>query len=92
LLGVDLVSELPRIDLPTLVISGTADLLTPPAESRRIAARIPGARLELVERAGHMVMLERPDAFEALVLDFAREVGVLPADPAVPDLGDAASA
>jgi pimeloyl-ACP methyl ester carboxylesterase len=78
LLGVDLTRDLHRIDLPTLVVAGTADLLTPPAEARRIAARIPGARLVLLERAGHMIMLERADEFHALLLDFAREVGALP--------------
>lgn len=78
LLGVDLLDDLARIDLPTLVIGGTADLLTPPSEARRIAEHIPGARLELVERAGHMIMLERADTFHELLFDFAREVGVLP--------------
>jgi pimeloyl-ACP methyl ester carboxylesterase len=79
LLGVDLTNQLHRIDLPTLVVGGTSDLLTPPAEARRIAAAITGARLVLMPRAGHMLMLERADEFDALVLDFAREVGVLPA-------------
>jgi len=79
LLAVDLTRDLGRIDRPTLVVGGTADILTPPAEARRLADRIPGARLVLFERAGHMLMLERADDFNALLLDFAREVGVLPA-------------
>ncbi|MEX2256942.1 MAG: alpha/beta fold hydrolase [Acidimicrobiia bacterium] len=79
LLDVDFLDGLSRIDCPTLVLSGTADVLTPPAEARRIAERIPGARLELLERAGHMLMLERTDELHALLLDFAHEVGVLPA-------------
>ena len=37
-------------------------LLTPPAEARRLAERIPGARLVLLERAGHMLMLERAES------------------------------
>ena len=78
LLGVDLTGDVGRIDLPTLVIAGKADLLTPPAEARRLADRIPRARLVLIERAGHMVMLERAAELQALLLDFAREVGVLP--------------
>jgi pimeloyl-ACP methyl ester carboxylesterase len=80
LLGVDLTAQLACIDLPTLVIGGTADVLTPPAESRRIARHLPGARLVLIERAGHMIMLERADALQELLLDFAREVGTLPDD------------
>jgi non-heme chloroperoxidase len=75
LLGMDLTPDLPRIELPTLVIGGTADLLTPPAEARRMARLIPGARLVLLERAGHMIMLERADALDELLLDFARELG-----------------
>jgi pimeloyl-ACP methyl ester carboxylesterase len=79
LLGLDLTAELPRLDVPTLVIGGTADVITPPVESRRIAGLIPGARLELLSGAGHMIMLERTEEFHRLLLDFARDVGALPA-------------
>ena len=67
------------LDIPTLVIGGTADVITPPAESRRLAAAIPGARLVLLTGAGHNIMLERTDEFHELMLDFARELGLLPA-------------
>jgi pimeloyl-ACP methyl ester carboxylesterase len=56
------------------VIGGTADLLTPPAESRRIARTIPGARLVMLEGGGHMLMLERTDEVDRLIVEFAREV------------------
>ncbi|HSO94511.1 MAG TPA: alpha/beta fold hydrolase [Acidimicrobiia bacterium] len=79
LLSLDLTAELPRLDIPTLVLGGTADVITPPAESRRLAELIPGAQLHLFEGAGHMLMLERSDAFDDLLLDFARDLGVLPA-------------
>lgn len=82
LLGVDFTRDLSRIDFPTLVLGGTADLLTPPAEARRLAEHIPGAHLVLLERAGHMLMLERADELDELLVDFAREVGVLPASEA----------
>jgi pimeloyl-ACP methyl ester carboxylesterase len=75
LLGLDLVPDIARIELPTLVMSGTADVITPPAESRRIAATIPGARLETFGGAGHMLMLERADEVDHMVVDFARAVG-----------------
>jgi pimeloyl-ACP methyl ester carboxylesterase len=74
LLGLDLVPDIARIDLPTLVVCGSADLITPPAESRRIARTIPGARLEVVEGGGHMLMLERTEEVDRLIVDFAREV------------------
>ncbi|WP_329488096.1 alpha/beta hydrolase [Kitasatospora sp. NBC_01246] len=47
--------------IPTLVLAGTKDLLTPPAHSEAMAEQLPGAELLLVEDAGHLVMLERPD-------------------------------
>jgi pimeloyl-ACP methyl ester carboxylesterase len=75
LFRLDLTASLPGITLPTLVVCGTADLITPPAESRRIAELIPGARLELLPRAGHMLMLERADELDRLITAFAREVG-----------------
>jgi pimeloyl-ACP methyl ester carboxylesterase len=79
LLGLDLTAALGALDAPTLVLGGTNDVITPPAESRRLAKLIPGARLELVPGAGHMIMLERTELFHELLLDFARELGVLPA-------------
>ena len=60
--------------MPTLVICGTNDVLTPPAEARRIARLIPGARLEMLEGAGHMAMLEQSEAVDRLITDFAHEV------------------
>ncbi|MGA5820414.1 alpha/beta fold hydrolase [Kitasatospora sp. NPDC094028] len=47
--------------LPTLVLAGTKDLLTPSAHSEAMAERLPGAELVLVGGAGHLVMLERPE-------------------------------
>jgi len=78
LFGLDLTPELASITLPTLVVGGTADLLTPPAESRRISQLIPGARLELFPGAGHMLMLERAKELDELIVGFAREVGAHP--------------
>ncbi len=60
--------------IPTLVIGGTADVLTPPFEARRMAKLIPGARLELMPGGGHMLMLERTHEVDHLIADFAREV------------------
>jgi pimeloyl-ACP methyl ester carboxylesterase len=78
LVGLDLSADLPLVDLPTLVIGGTADLLTPPAYAEQIARLMPRARLELLDGGGHMLMLERIDAFNQLIADFAREVGAAP--------------
>jgi pimeloyl-ACP methyl ester carboxylesterase len=74
LVGLDLTAGLRHLDIPTLVIGGTADVLTPPAEARRIARLIPNARLELLAGGGHMLMLERTEEVNRLITDFAREV------------------
>ena len=78
LVGLDLTEDLPRIEIPTLVVGGTADVLTPPAHARQMARLIPNARLELVEGGGHMLMLERAEQLNRLITDFAREVGAAP--------------
>jgi pimeloyl-ACP methyl ester carboxylesterase len=57
----DVRDRLGQITVPTLVIGGTADQLTPPKYATFLAEKIPGARLALVEGAGHMVMLEQPE-------------------------------
>ncbi len=74
LVGLDLTRELPKVRIPTLVVVGTADVLTPPFEARRIAQLISGARLELMRDGGHMLMLEQTDQLDRLIVDFAREV------------------
>ena len=74
LANLDLSDRIRAIDRPTLVICGTADLITPLAESRRMARRIPGARLEVVDGGGHMLMFERATLVDGLIADFAREV------------------
>jgi pimeloyl-ACP methyl ester carboxylesterase len=75
LVGLDLTAELPKIKLPTIVVVGSADMLTPPFEARRMADLIPGARLVIMRDGGHMLMLERAEELNALIADFAREVG-----------------
>jgi pimeloyl-ACP methyl ester carboxylesterase len=61
--------------LPTLVIVGEEDVLTPPDAARRMAAAIPGARLVVVSGAGHLPPVERPTETTAAILDFLRVVG-----------------
>ena len=72
LLRLDLTDGLPGIDVPTLVLVGTADALTPPRDSRRIADLVPDARLVEYPGAGHMLMYERTAEVDALIMDFAR--------------------
>jgi 3-oxoadipate enol-lactonase len=54
------------ISVPTTVITGHFDVPTPPADAEYLAARIPGARLELLA-TGHLSAVEAPDAFNAAI-------------------------
>lgn len=81
LVGIDLRGELARVDLPTVVVGGTADIMTPPGAARDLADAIPGARLEIMEGGGHMLMMERAEAFDDLVDRFARVLGLQPLPP-----------
>jgi len=58
------------LTVPALVIVGEEDELTPVEESRKIAAAIPGARLEILPMAGHLANLERPGAFNEALASF----------------------
>ena len=58
------------IAMPTLVVSGHEDTFTPPDEIRAMANAIPGARLEIIQGAGHMCCYERPAAFNHVVSEF----------------------
>lgn len=66
----DVLLQLHTVAAPTLVICGDEDTGTPPARNRRIAELIPGARYEELERARHIPMVEYPDLFRALLIDW----------------------
>lgn len=70
-LGVDLAacnayrgadSATARVRCPTLLLSGEADIMTPPASAAALAQRLADARTATLSRAGHMMMIEQPDA------------------------------
>jgi pimeloyl-ACP methyl ester carboxylesterase len=56
----DLRSPLTAVDLPSLVMVGTLDRLTPTGLGRALAASLPRARLDVLDDAGHMLPLEAP--------------------------------
>jgi 3-oxoadipate enol-lactonase len=70
----DSTPTLATIDVPTLIIVGDEDVLTPPSEARAMHAAIPGSRLEVLECAGHVSNVERPAAFNHVTSEF---LGVL---------------
>jgi 3-oxoadipate enol-lactonase len=60
------------VGVPCLVVVGEDDRVTPLRAARSLARRIPGARLEVIPGAGHLSNIERPDVFNAVLLDFLR--------------------
>jgi 3-oxoadipate enol-lactonase len=61
---------LPTIAVPTLVLVGAEDGLTPPPEAATMAAAIPKARLDVIPRAGHLANLENPAGVNDALLAF----------------------
>jgi 3-oxoadipate enol-lactonase len=66
----DMTALLPSIDLPTLVVVGADDVLTPVDEMRRMADTIRQARFKIVPDAGHLAPLENPVVFNATLAEF----------------------
>lgn len=63
-------SSLDKISIPTLIICGRADEVTPLTESKSMKASIPGASLQIIENAGHVSNLEQPNEFNKHLLNF----------------------
>ena len=61
-------------DLPTMVVVGEEDAMTPVDLARGMASVIPGARLEIVPGAGHLPPIEAPGVVNALLLDFLKSL------------------
>ena len=72
LLRMDLRHALARVTVPVLVAVGDQDRVTPPASAVALAGDLPHGRLFVVEGAGHMAMLERPDRLNPELRAFAR--------------------
>ena len=62
------------IRVPTLIICGEEDKVTPPVLSHELQSMIPGSRLEIIPRAGHLTNLEKPDAFNSIVGQFLKHL------------------
>lgn len=66
----DIRELLPQIEIPVLVAWGFNDRVIPVQAALSYHRRIPGSRLEIFERTGHLLQLERPARFNALLDDF----------------------
>lgn len=67
---------LPHLDLPTLVLVGEHDLISPPAEMRELARKIPAAQFVLLAEAGHLAPWEQPAAMNAALDRFLQETNI----------------
>ena len=73
LLGSDIASTLHRVQAPTLIVWGADDRLLPPTLGAIFSAELPDSRLVVLDRCGHVPMLEAPDALHAELRRFLDE-------------------
>jgi 3-oxoadipate enol-lactonase len=72
----DSTATLATIDVPTLIIVGEEDTLTPPKEAESLHQHIRGSRLEVIAEAGHICNLERAAAFSHILSEFVEGVAI----------------
>ena len=77
LMGFDRRAALADIHVPTLLLAGEHDRITPPATLQAMADAVPGSRCVTLPGAGHLPQLEQPDAFDEQLLDFLRHARML---------------
>ncbi|MFE1961807.1 alpha/beta fold hydrolase [Streptomyces sp. NPDC059479] len=68
------------LEVPALILAGESDLITPSSHSEAIADLLPDAELVLVPDAGHLVMLEHPEAVTDRLADLLARVGAVPSE------------
>jgi len=64
---------LPLINVPTLIVVGAGDQLTPPSEAQLMGEKIVGSRLQVIDGAAHLSNLERPAEFNSAFLSFLED-------------------
>ena len=66
----NVMEEMSRITVPTLIIAGEEDILAPVRHSRYLHRNIPDSKLEVIGRSGHFMMQEKPEEFNRLLVNF----------------------
>jgi pimeloyl-ACP methyl ester carboxylesterase len=66
----DVMGKVKDISLPTLVVVGEDDMLTPAKYAKFLNEAIPGSVLTIIPKAGHLVMMEQPEQFNAALGSF----------------------
>jgi pimeloyl-ACP methyl ester carboxylesterase len=70
----DVMERVSKIQAPTLLLCGSSDRMTPPNRSEFLREQIEGAQMHIVEGAGHMAMIERPDEVARLLNEFVDKI------------------
>ena len=70
----DSVDLLGSISVPTLVIAGEQDPIAPPDVMKKMADQIHGASYHVIPAASHLTPMEKPEAFNALLIDFLKGI------------------
>jgi pimeloyl-ACP methyl ester carboxylesterase len=70
----DVMERVGKIHVPTLLICGSSDRMTPPNRLEYLHEQIEGSQLHIVEGAGHMVMIEQPDEVAELLGTFLDQI------------------
>ena len=73
IMNYDFTGQLPALRLPVLLVCGDQDPGTPPAENRRLAGLVPGARYEEIPNARHFPNVEHPNTFNRLMLGWLEQ-------------------
>ena len=68
----DHTARLSEIKVPTLIIVGSEDAITPPADSEKMHQAVAGSKLTVIEDAGHVSNIEQPDQFNRALLEFLK--------------------
>jgi 3-oxoadipate enol-lactonase len=76
LLTFDVLAALPRVTVPVLAVAAEYDRLVLPAHVHAVAELVPGAREATIPAAGHLMYLEQPAMFNALLAEFLAEVPI----------------
>jgi pimeloyl-ACP methyl ester carboxylesterase len=69
----NMIYMLPKVAVPTMVVAGKHDTVRPPAGTEELSKKIPGARFELIEEAGHFLPTTGPKTLLRLLLEFFKK-------------------
>ena len=70
----DVMERVSKIDVPTLIICGSQDRMTPPSRSAYLHERIKDSQMHILEETGHMAMIEKPDEVAGLLAKFVDQI------------------